>query len=46
MRWNTSFMRGIGKRNERFVILLDVDRIFSDTEIDQVMGVAEAAEPA
>lgn len=39
MRWNTEFMKGIGKRNERFVILLDVNKVFSVNEIDEVKEV-------
>ncbi len=44
MRWNTEFMKGIGKRNERFVILLDVNRVFSANEFDTVKEVVD--EPA
>jgi purine-binding chemotaxis protein CheW len=39
MRWNTDFMKGIGKRNERFVILLDANRVFSVNELDTVKEV-------
>lgn len=39
MRWNTEFMKGIGKRNERFVILLDVNKVFSVNEMDEVKEV-------
>ena len=28
-RINTEFIRGVGKRDDRFIILLDVDRVFS-----------------
>lgn len=44
MRWNTEFMRGIGKRNDRFVILLDINRIFSSEEAAEVMGMAGPVE--
>ncbi len=38
----TEFIRGMGKREEQFIILLDVDRIFSVEELALVSGVAEA----
>lgn len=46
MRWNTEFMKGIGKRNERFVILLDVNRVFSSGEMGEVKQVFDATSPA
>lgn len=33
MRWRTEFIRGIGKRNDMFIILLDIDRVFSSDEL-------------
>jgi len=33
MRWRTEFIRGIGKRNDMFIILLDIDRVFSSEEL-------------
>jgi len=33
MRWKTEFIRGIGKRNDDFVIILDVNRVFSVDEL-------------
>ena len=35
-RWRTEFIKGIGKRDSRFVILLDIDRVFSSDELDLV----------
>lgn len=32
-RWRTEFIRGIGKQAERFLIILDIDRIFSSDEL-------------
>ncbi len=32
-RWNTAFIRGIGKHNDEFIIILNVDRIFSAEEL-------------
>ena len=37
-RLNTAFIKGMGKRDDRFVILLDIDRIFSANEIMQVQA--------
>jgi len=39
-RWRTDFIRGIGKREDQFIMMLDVDRIFSTEEI---AGVAESS---
>jgi len=33
MRWKTEFLKGIGKRNDMFIIILDIDRVFSSDEI-------------
>ncbi len=32
-RWRSEFIKGIGKRDEKFIIILDVDRVFSSDEI-------------
>ena len=32
-RLNTEFIKGMGKRGEQFVILLDVDKVFSASEL-------------
>ncbi|MEI7638294.1 MAG: chemotaxis protein CheW [Syntrophus sp. (in: bacteria)] len=32
-RWRTEFIKGIGKRNEELIIILDIDRVFSSTEL-------------
>ncbi len=36
-RINTDFIRGIGKQDERFIIVLDIDRVFSEDEISAVV---------
>ncbi|MDA3948341.1 MAG: chemotaxis protein CheW [Spirochaeta sp.] len=41
-RINTDFIRGIGKQDERFIIILDIDRIFSEEEISMVVEEAVA----
>jgi purine-binding chemotaxis protein CheW len=40
-RLDTEFIKGMGKRDEQFIIILDIDRIFSMDELASV-GVAEA----
>ena len=37
------FIRGMGKREEGFVIILDVDRVFSTGELALVQGAGECA---
>jgi purine-binding chemotaxis protein CheW len=36
MRWKSEFIKGIGKRNETFIIILDIDRVFSAEEMELV----------
>jgi len=51
-RWQTEFIRGIGKREDAFVIILDIDRVFSTDELvrvqktDNVQEESEAVEAA
>ncbi len=33
---NTAFIKGMGKREEEFIILLDIDKVFSTDELAQV----------
>jgi len=35
-RWRTEFIKGIGKRDDEFIMILDVDRVFSSQEIAMV----------
>ena len=35
---NTEFIKGMGKHNERFVMILDIDKIFSGAELAAVQG--------
>jgi purine-binding chemotaxis protein CheW len=32
-RWRTEFIKGIGKHNDEFIIILDINRIFSSDEL-------------
>ena len=42
---NADFIHGMGKRDERFVIILDVDRVFSSDELLLVHGAEALQEP-
>ena len=37
-RLNTRFMRGMGKRNDQFIIILDIDEVFSADELGTQQG--------
>lgn len=37
-RLNTDFIRGMGKHDNRFVMILDIDRVFSGAELVSVAG--------
>jgi len=43
-RLNTEFIRGMGKRGEEFIIILDIDRVFSWTELSLVREGEEVAQ--
>jgi purine-binding chemotaxis protein CheW len=38
---NTEFIRGMGKKNDRFIIILDIDKVFSSEELAEVRGTQE-----
>ena len=42
-RWRTEFIRGIGKRNDEFIIILDIARVFSTDELALVQETGSAA---
>jgi purine-binding chemotaxis protein CheW len=42
-RLNTEFIHGMGKRGEEFIIILDIDRVFSWTELSLVRQGEEMA---
>jgi purine-binding chemotaxis protein CheW len=47
MRWRTEFIQGMGKRGEEFLIILDVNAVFSSAELALVNGAAvDVEEPA
>lgn len=37
-RWRTDLIKGIGKRGDEFIIILDIDRLFSTDELAIVSG--------
>ena len=39
---NTDFIRGMGKRDDNFIIILDIDRIFTEEELSQVKETEKA----
>jgi purine-binding chemotaxis protein CheW len=43
MRWRTDLILGMGRRNDRFTIILDIERVFSTEELGTL---AEAGVPA
>jgi len=43
-RLRSSYIKGMGKQNERFIIILDIDRIFSADELEQIAGTMTADE--
>jgi purine-binding chemotaxis protein CheW len=47
MRWRTEFIQGMGKRGDEFIIILDVNRVFSSDEIARAGEISTPApEPA
>lgn len=43
-RLNTEFIKGMGKQNDQFLIILDIDRVFSTDELLLVQDVAGPVE--
>jgi purine-binding chemotaxis protein CheW len=42
----TDFIRGMGKRDAQFVMILDIDRVFSADELSAMLGGPDAGKPA
>lgn len=42
MRWRTEFIQGMGRRGDDFIIILDVNAVFSSSELALVSGMAGA----
>jgi purine-binding chemotaxis protein CheW len=43
-RWRTEFIRGIGKHNNELIIILDIDMVFSSSELAIFQGTESLAE--
>nr|AUN37517.1 positive regulator of CheA protein activity [uncultured bacterium] len=41
MRWRTEFIQGMGRRGEEFIIILDINAVFSTEEIALVQNATE-----
>jgi purine-binding chemotaxis protein CheW len=39
---DTEFIKGIGKQDDRFTIILDIDRVFSEAELANVTAAQES----
>lgn len=44
MRLNTDFIKGMGKHNEQFIIILDITRIFSCDELQSLLDDTETGD--
>jgi purine-binding chemotaxis protein CheW len=40
---NTDFLQGMGKHNEMFIMILDIDKVFADADISLIQGDLAAA---
>ncbi|WP_026840672.1 chemotaxis protein CheW [Citrifermentans bremense] len=40
---NTDFIKGMGKHNDQFIIILDIDKVFTSSELELVREVEGAA---
>jgi purine-binding chemotaxis protein CheW len=45
MRWRSEFIQGLGKRGEEFIILLDINTVFSVSELTAALAAPSAVEP-
>lgn len=43
MRWRTELILGMGRRNDRFTIILDIERVFASDEVTLAAATANAA---
>ncbi|MFC1523558.1 chemotaxis protein CheW [Thermodesulfobacteriota bacterium] len=44
-RWRTDVIKGVGKRNDQFIIILDIDKVFSAEELAVVQEVEKEINP-
>ena len=45
-RLNTEFIKGMGRHNDRFIIILDIDKVFSTSELAMVQDTQAASTEA
>ena len=45
MRWRSEFIQGMGKRGDEFIILLDINAVFTASEMTSICATVEAAPP-
>jgi purine-binding chemotaxis protein CheW len=43
LRWRTDLILGMGRRDDRFTIILDIERVFSTEEVATLTGAATPA---
>lgn len=43
---NTEFLKGMGKKSDEFILLLDIDKVFTIDEISLVQSMGEVSEEA
>ena len=36
-KWRTDFIKGIGKQNDSFILLINMDRVFSEENMDSIL---------
>jgi len=42
--WNTDFIAGIAKRNDQFIVILDIDYVFTSTELTALSDAHDSSE--
>lgn len=46
MRWRTELIRGMGRRGDEFIIILDIEAVFSLAELNAIVGGSDVNNPA
>jgi len=44
-RWRSQFIKGVGKRDERFILILDIEKVFSLEELTTLVEHSAEKEP-
>jgi purine-binding chemotaxis protein CheW len=45
MRWSSDYIKGVGRRNDKFVIIFNLSRLFSDAEVAAIRGQITEQQP-